>query len=241
MKTSKYINLQYIYENVDFSQKSGFNKILIISVGLHIFFILLITILTISGKKEFYNFMVDIVTPSEIGIPTEPVSTIEEQNTDKNRNQSNYITESDKISFSKEVKKVSKVIERLYAIKKFETIKELKEKDGGVFVSVGKKSDFISSGLTADASKTTKKGNTNYYTIISKKIWEQWSYPDFKGSNFETIISIKIDINGNIYFWKIEKSSGNVLFDQSVIKAILKASPLPAPSVEMEVGIRFYL
>jgi TonB family protein len=55
------------------------------------------------------------------------------------------------------------------------------------------------------------------------------------------VISIKIDSQGKVVSQEIEKSSGNILFDRSAEKAISKASPLPPPPVEMEIGVRFYL
>jgi len=39
---------------------------------------------------------------------------------------------------------------------------------------------------------------------------------------------------------RIEKPSGNVLFDRSALRAIAKASPVTPPPYEMEIGVRFY-
>jgi len=80
-----------------------------------------------------------------------------------------------------------------------------------------------------------------YYAKIRKQIWEQWIFPDTGQENLEAIISIKIQRDGTIITQKIEKSSGNSLFDRSVIKALSKASPLPPPPYEMEIGVRFFL
>ncbi|MDP2753115.1 MAG: energy transducer TonB, partial [Nitrospirota bacterium] len=58
--------------------------------------------------------------------------------------------------------------------------------------------------------------------------------------DLEAIISIKIKRDGAITAQRIEKSSGNTLFDRSAIKALAKASPLSPPPYEMEIGVRFY-
>ncbi|MCX5719973.1 MAG: energy transducer TonB, partial [Nitrospirae bacterium] len=73
-----------------------------------------------------------------------------------------------------------------------------------------------------------------------KEIWQQWVFPDTGHKDLETIISIKIRKDGTITAQKIEKSSGNLIFDRSAIKAITKANPLSPPPYEMEIGVRFY-
>lgn len=80
----------------------------------------------------------------------------------------------------------------------------------------------------------------DYYAKIRNHIWQHWVYPDTGQKNLETIISIIVMKDGTILIQKIEKSSGNPLFDKSAIKALTKASPLPPPPYEMEVGVKFY-
>jgi colicin import membrane protein len=86
------------------------------------------------------------------------------------------------------------------------------------------------------------KGSTfdNYYSKITREIWQQWVFPDTGQKNLEAIISIRIFRNGMTTEPKIEKSSGNALFDRSAIRALAKASPLTPPPYEMEIGVRFY-
>ena len=79
----------------------------------------------------------------------------------------------------------------------------------------------------------------DYYSKIIREIWQQWVFPDTGQKDLEAIISIKIKRDGAIT-QRIEKRSGNTLFDRSAIKAIAKASPLSPPPYEMEIGVRFY-
>ncbi|MEW6162594.1 MAG: energy transducer TonB [Nitrospirota bacterium] len=81
----------------------------------------------------------------------------------------------------------------------------------------------------------------DYYTKIRREIRQQWVFPDIGQNDLETIISMKIMKDGTISVQKIEKSSGNPFFDRSAIKALSKASPLPPPPYEMEIGVRFSL
>lgn len=86
-----------------------------------------------------------------------------------------------------------------------------------------------------------------YYSIIWTKIREQWVLPKgiIPDDSIEAIIDAKILSNGNLADWSFEKNSGNKYFDESVVKAIKKASPFP-PLPEwfnesvLEIGIRFH-
>ena len=79
----------------------------------------------------------------------------------------------------------------------------------------------------------------SYYALVKQKIESEWIYPGFDTEGLVVIISIKIDSDGRVLSNIVEKSSGNIIFDRSAIKAVSKASPLPPPYVEMEIGFRF--
>jgi len=86
-----------------------------------------------------------------------------------------------------------------------------------------------------------------YYSLIWSRIREQWVLPQgiLPGDDLEAIIDAKILRNGKLTDWSFEKKSGNKYFDESVMKAIKKASPFP-PLPEwldqgmIELGIRFH-
>jgi colicin import membrane protein len=95
-------------------------------------------------------------------------------------------------------------------------------------------SENISSAENKDTIFST------YYSLITERIWSEWVYPEFKNrENLLAVINIKILKNGEIKILGVEKSSGNTLFDRSAIRAIRKASPLPPPPFELEVGLKF--
>ncbi|OGL46212.1 MAG: protein TolA [Candidatus Schekmanbacteria bacterium RBG_16_38_10] len=86
-----------------------------------------------------------------------------------------------------------------------------------------------------------------YYSIIWSKIKDAWVLPENTTSvdkKLEAIIAIRIKKDGEIVKVWTEKSSGNNYFDQSALRAIAKANPLP-PVPEgygeeyFELGIRF--
>lgn len=87
-----------------------------------------------------------------------------------------------------------------------------------------------------------------YYSTIWERIKKEWTLPRdlTKGkAELETIIIIVIERDGKIQKSWFEKRSGNVLYDQSAMRAIKKAEPLPPIPKEFsdntfEIGIRFY-
>ncbi len=79
-----------------------------------------------------------------------------------------------------------------------------------------------------------------YYSKITKEIWDQWTPPSFGRKDLEAIVSIKILKDGTTIVQKVEKSSGDRLFDRSALRALAKANPLPPPPNEMEIGVKFH-
>jgi TonB family protein len=86
-----------------------------------------------------------------------------------------------------------------------------------------------------------------YGDLVELKIKEAWTIPENllkEMVDLETIIVIIIDRDGRVQKWWVEKKSGNAIYDQSAIRAIKKAEPLPPIPKELkqnsfEFEIRF--
>lgn len=85
-----------------------------------------------------------------------------------------------------------------------------------------------------------------YYAEIWARIRGQWSMPQgiLPKGNVETIINVRILRNGAVVDIGFEKKSGNRYFDDSAVRAVKKASPLPPLPAwirgnDIEIGIRF--
>jgi colicin import membrane protein len=86
-----------------------------------------------------------------------------------------------------------------------------------------------------------------YYAEIWSKIRRQWSLPQgiLPKGNIETVVNAKILRSGAVMDVGFERRSGNRYFDDSALRAVKKASPLP-PLPEwirgnsIEIGIRFH-
>ena len=95
--------------------------------------------------------------------------------------------------------------------------------------------------LRGAAGKGVGPAVTDYYTKVTRRIWDRWGLPqELKEKNLEAVVSIRIMRDGSVEISRIEKSSGSSLFDRSALLAIREASPLPPPPYEMEIGVRFY-
>jgi len=101
-------------------------------------------------------------------------------------------------------------------------------------------------GSQKTTTQSTGKGSSqgtlfdSYYAKITGQIRQEWIYPDTGEKNMEAVIAVKIAKDGSVTVQKIEKSSGNTLFDRSALRALAKASPVQPPPFEMEIGMRFY-
>lgn len=86
-----------------------------------------------------------------------------------------------------------------------------------------------------------------YFSVIRNKVMQGWVIPENLIEdvyNLEAIVNFTIYSDGHISGVYLEESSGNEYFDESVIRAIKKASPFPPlpPSIRkksIEIGIRF--
>lgn len=89
-----------------------------------------------------------------------------------------------------------------------------------------------------------------YFRQLDERIRENWIVPSVgRGDAGNRIVQILITIekDGNVTNVRMEKSSGNQFFDDSVLRAIAKASPLPVPPEQLrgaedhyDIGFRFY-
>jgi TonB family protein len=104
---------------------------------------------------------------------------------------------------------------------------------------------MISSTKTSPTMES--KLETLYGDLVKLKIKEAWTIPENllkEMVDLETIIVIIIDKDGRVQKSWFEKKSGNALYDQSAMRAIKKAEPLPPIPKELkqnsfEFGIRF--
>ncbi len=210
-----------------------------LSICLHSLLVLFVILFSINKdtKKEIKPYFVSIIESSESIIPSQDnraeqakgVTTMPEK-----KGQKEDSTAPIKPKSSKGDDDLLK--ERMAALeakKKIQEIASLKKK----LVEISKESGVKAEGSTISQG-TGMKGN-DYYSTVINKIRDNWVYPESIDKDLLTIVIIKIAKDGSISINRIEKRSGNPLFDRSVLMAINKSSPLPPPKEEIEIGIRF--
>jgi len=90
----------------------------------------------------------------------------------------------------------------------------------------------------------------SYFRKLEEKVRGAWFLPESLARDAGKLVvevRILIEKDGRVSDSRIERSSGNVYFDDSVLRAIRKASPLPVPPEQLrggedhyEVGFRFH-
>jgi colicin import membrane protein len=86
-----------------------------------------------------------------------------------------------------------------------------------------------------------------YFRALDERIRSSWTNPVKNTENLMVVVAITIERDGRVSDVRMERTSGNPFFDDSVRRAIRKASPLPVPPEQLrggenyyEVGFRFY-
>ena len=221
------------------------HKLIIVSALLHFFLIAIVTIPIKMKKREYITYTVSIVRPSEIQPAIRSTkktvakrSSVKVKPTPRRRvPKKGVILNPDKI--------ISREIQRLMAIRKIQKQKEAKaEGEEEIREAIDEIRKKVRTRLsigpaTGRGDKSARPGS--YAALVIQKIQSNWIHPVFESRNLEAIISFRMDKDGNVISYKIEKSSGNTLFDHSAVRAILKSSPLPPHPVEREIEVRFHL
>jgi TonB family protein len=122
------------------------------------------------------------------------------------------------------------------------------ERSGGLGERAAASDGGLSGPPGADASESDAIGLARrlYYAEVWDAIRRQWALPKtlVNAKDLEAILVIVVRRDGRILDIQFEKRSGNSLFDDSVVRAVQKANPLPrfpeiySPPRE-EIGVRF--
>jgi len=220
-------------------REPGLQKTALISLALH----LIVFMITVLILKQSHH----IVMPSPYTVSLVSPDSLHKSAAGKGKSDTviREITESiahtsKAMKSEKDTEKENQSIkEKISALKAKEKIKKIVELRSIISLKAGADDRSVQ---TTTASSSHAKGDLfdDYYRKITQEIWQQWIYPDTRRKDIEAIVSVKILKDGTALVQKIEKSSGNALFDRAALKALAKASPLAPPPYEMEIGVRFY-
>jgi TolA protein len=220
-------------------REPNLQKTALLSIALHLI-AFSITILVLKQSSRFVMpspYTVNLVSPSVLH--ESPPGRGESARVVRDTTPSITRTSMDMKSKKDTVEESQKIKEKISALEAKKKIKKIVELRNIISLKAGASKG---SAQTASASSAHVKGDVfdDYYRKITKEIWQQWVYPNTSRKDIEAIVSIKILKDGTALVQKVEKSSGNALFDRAALKALAKASPLAPPPYEMEIGVRFY-
>lgn len=103
---------------------------------------------------------------------------------------------------------------------------------------LGQLTNETNQGSVKGSQASITQGN-KYYDIVRNYIMSFWSYPNLGKKSMLAVITFNVDMKGNISNIRIEKTSGDPIYDTQAKYAVIKSNPLPIPPYEMELGIRF--
>lgn len=93
-------------------------------------------------------------------------------------------------------------------------------------------SQYKGNALAAGSELTgvNKLQAEDYTTDVYRHVKQHWIIPEYlRHRSLKAEVLIKIDERGNVISKNLVKSSGNAVFDEVVLSAIEKASPVPPP------------
>lgn len=103
------------------------------------------------------------------------------------------------------------------------------------YLSIAKKNE--TTALSTDKSNDAGNGGSGilkspeffeYFSLLERRIRNVWNWHDSRVSYVATV-SFRINSNGTVHSIRVIEGSGNRLYDQSVVRAVKKASPVPIP------------
>lgn len=232
-------------------ENDQFRQALKISVFLHIALFMTFTVRTIFFTEEPINFeqaiRVDMVgLPDRIESLPEPVASTpappaapattlpaiaKEAPPVKEAKPAPKEKDPDAVSLEKSKTKQKAALEKLKQMSALEKIQqdlESEKKKAAAAAKPSYKGNVLSPGTALTGINQLQADA--YISNVHNHMISNWALPEYlKNKDLRTDVLVKFDENGNILSKLIVKTSGNPQFDEYVIAAIQKSSPVPPP------------
>lgn len=138
----------------------------------------------------------------------------------------------DAISLEKTKSKQKSAMEKLKQMEALEAIQKEMDREKAKAAAAEAAKKYKGNVLAAGTALTgvNKLQVDQYVGTVHQHMIDHWVLPEYmKNRNFRTDVLVRFDEAGNILEKTIVKSSGNQGFDDLVLSAIQKSSPVPAP------------
>lgn len=88
----------------------------------------------------------------------------------------------------------------------------------------------LAAAMGAETAERTAQEVSIWGTQLVAAIQRVWTYPPGTADqNLGCVVNMQLSATGEVLSARIQRSSGNSLFDDSVVRAVYKASPMPLP------------
>ena len=221
----------------NFNAGDSFSRAVWISIGLHIFLFLSLTIKYIFFKGEpliYENAVrVDLVAlpdklpPAESAAP-QPIEP-PKQVIPPPAKLPKVEPKNDEINLDKSKLKEKAALKKLKEMDAFEKIKRQMEAEQRLKAAEKVfKGNQLSSGT--ELRGLSKLDHDNYIANVKKKIYDNWDLPEWLAQkDLKAQVLARFDENGNLIYKQMLKSSGNPSYDELIMDALQKSSPVPVP------------
>ena len=82
------------------------------------------------------------------------------------------------------------------------------------------------------AQKAKQTEIDKYMNLIENRIYQNWIMPPSTNKGLVCVLQVQLIPTGEVINIELSKSSGDPVYDQSVITAVKRASPLPVPPAD---------
>lgn len=145
----------------------------------------------------------------------------------------NKTKDPDAINLNKNKIKQKQALEKLKQLEALEAIQKDLDKESKNARNKNSKDKKYKGNVLSPGSSLTgiaKLEADGYVDQVHQHMMSRWALPPYlKNRNFHTDVVVRFDMNGNVISKEIVKSSGNSAFDDYVLTAIQKSTPVPAP------------
>ena len=228
-------------------------KMVAVSLAIHIAIVVFLNLnpwpMIIKVPPTAYTVTLMPVSIPEPEIPKTPLPPVPKEEKIKPVEKVKPIEKPKKDDIVEKVKKppkesLKRLQEALEEIRKKATLDEIRKR-----VARKEREEERSTAIPSAKTSLEMESKLNeYYSLVWAKIKGAWTIPENllkEMVDLETIIVLIIEPNGKVQKIWFEKKSGNALYDQSAMRAIKKAEPLPPIPKEwsddtLEIGIRFF-
>ncbi|MEJ2323173.1 MAG: cell envelope integrity protein TolA [Nitrospirota bacterium] len=126
--------------------------------------------------------------------------------------------------------------DRMNAIRAKEKLARVKK------LGEAKSSVEVTARPAAGVSAPEGAGNAimgSYIATVRGLIEQEWVLIQPAKEGVYAVVTVRVMRNGVLEVSGMERSSGDALFDRAALRAVEKASPVPPPPFELELGVRF--